>query len=101
VARRHHEHPPVRRLSLIFGNRPLLDWGVRQARLLHNRKGQPEPPLATRRSLPFGLNVTACTAPLFLALLSAAAISRETVAMGFMSLGLFGLARSPRRPATR
>ncbi len=42
----------------------------------------------------FGLNIPACAAPLILALLSAAAISGGTVALGFMSLALFGLALS-------
>lgn len=45
----------------------------------------------------FGLNVPACAAPLIFALLGAAAVggvAGETVAAGFISLGLFGLALS-------
>lgn len=45
----------------------------------------------------FGLNIPACAAPLIFALLSAAAaagIAGETLAAGFVSLGLFGFALS-------
>ncbi len=45
----------------------------------------------------FGLNIPACAAPLIFALLGAAALSSSgggTVAVGFVSLGLFGLALS-------
>jgi cytochrome c-type biogenesis protein len=45
----------------------------------------------------FGLNVPACAAPLIFALLGAAAVGSSgggTVAVGFVSLGLFGLALS-------
>lgn len=42
----------------------------------------------------FGLNVPACAAPLIFALLGAAAVTGATVAMGFVTLGLFGLALS-------
>jgi cytochrome c-type biogenesis protein len=45
----------------------------------------------------FGLNIPACAAPLIFALLGAAALgggTGGTVALGFLSLGLFGLALS-------
>ena len=45
----------------------------------------------------FGLNIPACAAPLIFALLGAAALGGSvggTVALGFVSLGLFGLALS-------
>src|SRR5918995_3597193 len=45
----------------------------------------------------FGLNIPACAAPLIFALLGAAALGGRTggtVALGFVSLGLFGLALS-------
>jgi cytochrome c-type biogenesis protein len=45
----------------------------------------------------FGLNIPACAAPLIFALLGAAALgggTGGTVALGFVSLGLFGLALS-------
>lgn len=42
----------------------------------------------------FGLNIPACAAPLIFALLGMAAVGGGTLAAGFVSLGLFGLALS-------
>jgi len=42
----------------------------------------------------FGLNIPACAAPLLFALFGAAAVGGATVAQGFASLALFGLALS-------
>ncbi len=42
----------------------------------------------------FGLNIPACAAPLLFALFGAAAVSGTTVAQGFLTLALFGLALS-------
>ncbi len=42
----------------------------------------------------FGLNIPACAAPLLFALFAAAAVGDTTVAQGFLTLALFGLALS-------